>query len=424
MNKTTILLLLTVFLLSACKNKTRKEPVESTKKFDNVDIDSMSISENEINYVYNEVVEELTEASASNNNIVSGNWGIFRGNTSLSGYTKVSLPDNPKLLWTFKSDSYTKSSPLVYNQVAYWSNRRGRIFGINNKGEQVFDYSFETAVDATPMIHDSVLYIGRIDGRLSAVSLTKQETLWNFEAQGQISASPNRIGFEGRKAIVVGSYDNYLYCIDSKNGKEISRFESGYYINGAVALSNNFIVYGGCDGWIRVVDCISGIQTDSLEVETYIPASPAIYNDWCYIADHSGNIYEIKLDRGKIASHKKIIESQDKNSAFVSVPAVSDRMVYVVSSDRNIYAINRKDGSIVWKHLLKGETGESSPVICNDKLLVCTRSGIVSIHDAKTGNLLWEYDTGEQIIASPAVINGCFYILTFKGTLFCFGKNT
>ena len=350
------------------------------------------------------------------------NWSIFRGNPSLSGYTNASLPDNPVLLWSFKSDSYTKSSPIVYNRVAYWSNRRGRIYGINIEGKQVFDFSMDTAVDASPMIYDSILYIGRIDGNLSAISLAKQDTLWNYETWGQIAASPNRMNFEGREAIIVGSYDNYVYCIDSRDGKEINRYESGYYINGAVAQSNNFIVYGGCDGWLRVVDCISGVQTDSMEVKTYIPASPAISDYWCYVADYEGNVYEIKLDKGKIASSEKIIEAKDENSSFVSVPAVSDKMAYIISDDRNIYAINRKDGSIAWKYLLKGDTGESSPVICKDKLLVCTKTGIVSIHDAKKGDLLWEYDTGEQIIASPAVINGYFYVLTFKGTLFCFGK--
>ena len=379
MNKTTIFFLLFAFLFS-CKSETNK---------------------NETN---------------------SGNWPIFRGNPSLSGYTKISLSDNPELLWSFKSDSYTKSSPIVYNQVVYWSNRRGRIYGINNEGKQVFDYSFETAVDATPMIYDSVLYIGRIDGKLSAVSLTKQDTLWNFETFGQISASPNRIDFAGREAIVVGSYDDFLYCLDKKSGNEINRFKSGYYINGAVAQNDNFIVYGGCDGWLRVVDCISGRQTDSMEVESFIPASPAISNDWCYIADYSGTVYEVELDKGKIVSSQKIIDSQNGESrSFVSVPAVSDDKVYIVSDDRNLYAIDRRDGSTAWKYLLKGDTGESSPVVCNDKLLVCTKTGIVSIHDARKGDSLWEYDTGEQIIASPAVINGYFYILTFKGTLFCFG---
>jgi len=306
--------------------------------------------------------------------------------------------------------------------VAYWCSKRGHIFGINIEGKQVFDYTMETAVDATPMIYDSILYIGRIDGFLYAISLQKQDTLWSFETWGQITASPNRISFEGKDAIIVGCYDNYLYCIDSKTGKKINRFESGYYINGAVAQNDNYVVYGGCDGWIRIVDCISGTQTDSLDIETYIPASPAISNNLCYFADHSGNVYEIELEKGKIVSSKKIIESKDENHALLSVPAVSDKMIYMAYDDRHLYAINRKDGSIVWKYMLKGDVGESSPVICKDKLLVCTKTGIVSIHNATTGELLWEYDTGEQITASPAVINGYFYVLTMKGRLFCFGK--
>ena len=349
------------------------------------------------------------------------NWNIFRGNPSLSAYTNVSLPDKPALLWSFKSDSYTKSSPVVYNGVAYWSNRRGHIFGVNQDGKQIFDIDMKTAIDATPMIYNSILYIGRVDGFLYAISLEKQDILWSFETWGQIMASPNWMNFEDKEAIIVGSYDNNMYCINSKDGKLINRFESGYYINGAVAQNDHYIVFGGCDGWIRVVDCISGIQTDSLDVEIYIPASPAISNNTCYIADHSGNLYEIILNKGKIVSSKKIIESKDENSNFVSVPAVSDKMVFVVSDDRYLYAIYRNNGSTAWKYLLKGDTGESSPVICKNKLLVCTKTGIVSIHDAKTGELLWEYDTGEQIIASPAVIKGHFYILTQKGTLFCFG---
>jgi outer membrane protein assembly factor BamB len=352
----------------------------------------------------------------------SQNWSIFRGDASLSGYTNVSLPPNPTLLWEFKSDAYTKSSPIVYGGVAYWSSRRGRIYGVNSIGEQVFDYAMETAVDATPLAHDSVLYIGRIDGYLSAISLTTQETLWNFETLGQIIASPTRMTVKGKETIVFGSYDNYLYCVDSQSGAEVNRFESGYYINGAVAQIQNTIVYGGCDGWVRVVDAHLGVQTDSLDTGVYIPASPAISDNDCYIADHSGNVYEIKLKNGAISSHKKLIDSSDENSTFVSVPAVSERMVYVVSDDRTLYALHRKDGAIVWKYLLKGDTGESSPVVCKDKVLVCTRSGIVSIHNAVTGELLWEYDTGEQIIASPAVVKDCFYILTFRGTLFCFGR--
>jgi len=96
--------------------------------------------------------------------------------------------------------------------------------------------------------------------------------------------------------------------------------------------------------------------------------------------------------------------------------------LYILTSDQHLYSINRKDGSINWKYLMKGKAGESSPVVCKDKIIVCTKSGIVSILDARTGTLEWEYDTGEPVKGSPAIIKDKFFILTERGTLFCFGE--
>ncbi|KAA6339648.1 Serine/threonine-protein kinase AfsK [termite gut metagenome] len=347
-------------------------------------------------------------------------WSLFRGDPGLSGCTSIALPDKPALLWSYKSEARTSSSPLVYNQTAYWSDKRGRIYGIDSKGKLCFDYRFETAVEATPMIQDSVLYIGRIDGFMTALSLTTADTLWNFETFGQISASPNMGLFEGKQAVVFGSYDNYLYCLDKENGSELNRFESGYYINGAVALRQDYFISGGCDAWLRIINGTTGQPSDSLELGNYIPASPAIDGEYCYIADHSGNVYEIVIREGKIANSRKMLEATDDSGSLVSVPALSDKTLFVLSDNRYLYAIDRKTSAIRWKYLQKGASGESSPVVCDKKVLSCSKSGIVSILDADNGNLLWEYDTGEPITACPAVIDGRFYILTTKGTLFCF----
>ena len=355
-------------------------------------------------------------------NISGGNWPVYRGDAAMSGYTDIRLPENPALVWTYKSELRTSSSPLVYDGAVFWSDRRGRIQGVDMDGNLRFTYAFETAVEAIPVIEDSVLYIGRIDGNMSALSLATQDTLWNFETWGQISASPNIVDFEGQKALVVGSYDNYLYSIDIRDGKEINRFESGYYINGAVARWKDYVIFGGCDAWIRIVDCRNGIQTDSLEADAYIPASPAVSGDYCYIADYMGNVYELYLKNGKFERHRKIVEPANENGTFTSAPAVSDKILCIVSDDRYVYAINRVDGAVNWKYLLKGNTGESSPVVCRDKVVVCTKTGIISILDANRGTLLWEYDAGEQITASPAITKGRFYILTVRGTLFCFGE--
>ena len=348
-------------------------------------------------------------------------WKIFRGDPELSGYTEIRLPEKPVLLWTFKSETRTVSSPIVNNGTTYWSDRRGRVLGVDINGNQVFKFDMQTAVEATPMIYDTMLYIGRIDGFLYAISLSRQEMIWKYETMGQISASPNIVDFAGRKAIVFGTYDNYLYIVDANKGTLINRFESGYYINGAVALHNKNVIFGGCDGWLRIIDCETGISADSLELENYIPASPAIKGDFCYVGDHSGNIYEIQLKNGKVIHNQKIVTVKNDTGTFTSVPVVCPKNLYYLF-DRYIYSINRKDRKENWKYMLKGNVGESSPVVCHDKIIVCTKTGIVSILDAEKGDLLWEYDTGEQIVGSPAVIKDHFFILTAKGTLFCFGN--
>lgn len=350
-------------------------------------------------------------------------WKLFRGDPGLSGYTDITLPKNPILKWTYKSENRTISSPIIDNGTTYWCDRRGRILGVNLNGELAFNFDLQTAVEATPLIHDSILYIGRIDGFMTAISLAQQDTLWNFETMGQISASPNLVEYAGSKAIVFGNYDNYLYCLDVENGAELGKFETGYYLNGAAALWNDFIIFGGCDSWIRMIDSKKGIQTDSLVSDAYIPSSPAIMGDYCYIGDYSGNIYELILKNGKIDSHRKIFDEGDDNGSFVSVPAISKDALYFFSGNRELLAINRTNGELIWKYMLKGNTGESSSVVCNNQIIACTKTGIISILDARDGKLLWEYDTGEQIISSPAVIKDHFMILSASGTLFCFGKD-
>ena len=352
----------------------------------------------------------------------ASDWRLFRGEPSLSGYTDTRIPKEPTLLWTFTSDARTSSSPVVANGVTYWSDKRGHIRGVDLTGAHVFSYDFQTAVEATPMIHNDILYIGRIDGIMSAISLMQKDTLWNYETMGQLSASANYVNFEGRQAVIFGSYDNYLYCIDSSTGKEINRFESGYYINGAVAIWKNHVIFGGCDSWLRIINCQTGVATDSLLLDNYIPASPAIIDNFCYVGDYSGNIYEILLEKGKIANHKLIMPPVSDDASFIAVPAVTSESLYIMTSNQYLYSINRKDGNVNWKFLLKGSAGKSSPVVCKDKIIVCTQTGIISILDARAGTLEWEYDTGEQIVASPAVIKDRFFILTGKGTLFCFGE--
>ena len=352
----------------------------------------------------------------------SMDWNVFRGDSSLSGYTDQVLPSKPRLLWSFTTGPRAEGSPVVKDGVTYWFDRRGKMYGVDPDGVQVFEKDFDTFIEATPLINGDVLYIGTTSGSLLAMILPDGDILWEYETEGQISASPNLASFAGKAAVVVGSYDNWMYCIDAEDGTLLSRYESGYYLNGAAACWRQEVLFGGCDQWLRMIDCTTGTAVDSLKLDAYIPSSPAISGNTAYVGDYSGNLYAVSLQDGKMGKWSKLKEATEESSDYVSVPAVDSKAVYAFSSDRQLNSYNRKDGSLNWSVLLKGNPGQSSPLVCRDKVIACTKNGIVCIFDKSDGSLLWEYDAGEDIIASPAVIKDRFMILTAKGTLLCFGK--
>lgn len=349
-------------------------------------------------------------------------WGSFRGNASLSGYTDCDLPEHPTLLWEHRHDVRTMASPLVYDGTVFICDKHGQMLGFDEQGETVFKINLESDVEASFVINDSSIYIGQIDGEIRALSLTDGKERWKYPTEGQIKASPTITTINDHDYLLVGSYDNNMYTLEASTGKFVGCAPTGYYINGAASLWHQYALFGGCDAWLRMVNAKTGEAVDSLQLDAYLPASPAIMDDNAYIADYQGNIYVVHLADGRFRSHSKLLTAPTDGDNMLSMPAVTGDAVYVLAEGRYLLSIDTAKGNIRWKQMLRGELGESSPQVCNDRVIVCTKTGVVSIHDTATGKKLWEYETGEQIISSPAVVDSRFYILTARGTLLCFGE--
>lgn len=358
------------------------------------------------------------------NENMPADWTIFRGSPSLCGNSECDVPDAPKLLWSKSVQTRTVASPIVYDGIVYTLDRKGKLRSFTENGDSSLVYDFKTSVEASFMVNDSILYIGRIDGYVNALSIKTKRLIWKYETLGQISGSPNLIMVNGKPNLLVGSYDSNMYVFDAVNGTKKNQHETGYYINGTAAVWRKYMVFGGCDTWLRIVDTTTGQTTDSLQLDTYLPASPAILGDIAYEADYNGNIYEIKLENGRFAHHRKLVatneDNENESTGLVSMPTASRDAVIALTGERYVSCFERSNGKLRWKKMLRGITGECSPIVCNDKVIVCTKDGHVSLFDINDGTELWHYEAGEQIIASPAVVPGRFYILTSRGTLLCF----
>ncbi len=352
----------------------------------------------------------------------ASDWTMFRGEPALSGYTDRRLPSDPVLLWEYKHGVRTVASAIVYKDVTYFCDKHGLMLGIDRDGSEVSRIDLDAPMEASFMALDSVLYFGMIDGDVRAVSLDDGSLLWSYQTEGQINAAPALTTVKGRRYLLAGSYDNNMYTIDAASGTLKGLASTGYYINGAAAIWGEYALFGGCDSWLRMVNCATGTAADSVKLDAYIPSSPAIVDDMAYVADYNGNVYEISLNGGRFGSCRKLRTAAQDEGAMLSMPAVGRKYLYVLADERYIQCLDRRDGTLIWQQTLKSESGESSPLICRDRVIASTKSGIITIYDAGTGERLWEYETGEQIISNPAPLSDRFMIMTARGTLLCFGN--
>ena len=64
---------------------------------------------------------------------------------------------------------------------------------------------------------------------------------------------------------------------------------------------------------------------------------------------------------------------------------------------------------------------DSAPVVCGDKVAFGSDDGRLYLVRVVTGKLVWSYEIGKPLNASPAIANGLVVIAGDDGTVYAFG---
>jgi outer membrane protein assembly factor BamB len=97
-------------------------------------------------------------------------------------------------------------------------------------------------------------------------------------------------------------------------------------------------------------------------------------------------------------------------SAENSSPTVANGVVYVGSSDYNIYALSEKTGAKLWSYTTGGITSYSSPSVANGIVYAGSDDGHLYALMAESGALAWRRRVGLGVDSSPTVANGMVYV--------------
>jgi len=98
-------------------------------------------------------------------------------------------------------------------------------------------------------------------------------------------------------------------------------------------------------------------------------------------------------------------------------PFFSNDVMYIVSADHNVYAIDTKTAKILWKFKTNGPILHS-PVVYENTLYVGSYDNNLYAVDIRNGTELWHFRTGDKILIQPLVLADCVIFGSFDRNIY------
>ncbi len=150
-----------------------------------------------------------------------------------------------------------------------------------------------------------------------------------------------------------------------------------------------------------------GCGTGSSGVAIY--GTPVVSGDLVYIGGYNGKIYAFTSSS---LSTRWVYPREDNLEPLVGGLAVAQGRVYFGASDGKIYALDAATGDLLWDF----ETGDKiwgAPVISDDILYIGSFDKKLYALSTADGSKKWEFATTGAIISTPLVHDGTVYIGSF-----------
>jgi eukaryotic-like serine/threonine-protein kinase len=253
------------------------------------------------------------------------------------------------------------------------------------------------------------------DGKLYALNADSGTEIWQFATEDKMSSGAivvkSPIGAEDW--VLLNGYDGTTRVLNAGDGKLVWSYKTDDFINGSPGVvDGRFIVFGGCDAQLHVVNLKDGTLVHKIPTSAQIPASIATFGTMAFCGNYANQAVAFDVAGGKVAW-----VYEDRALPFFSSPAVNDRLVLIGSRDKHLHAIDRRTGESAWKFKTGGRV-EGSPIVFDDGVLFGSTDGRLYAANLRAGAELWQLDLGESLVASPAFGENLIIIGGEKGTIF------
>ena len=273
------------------------------------------------------------------------------------------------------------SSPAVVLGTVYFGSGDGNVYALDAQaGKLKWKFATGDVVHASPAVAGGMVFIGSWDSYFYALDASTGEQRWRFKT-GDDPDIHNQIGIQSSATVAdgmvyFGCRDSNLYALDEHTGeKKWAVNNKGSWVIGSPAVQDGKLYFATSDsGFLYAVDAKTGTILFRVTSNKWpMFSSPAIAGGTLYIGTHAGKLMAVDLRTQKMAWEFETDASKKNGEQFTNAngtpkyetaffgdfyddlitgtyrmwsvgtifasPVVDGAVVYVGSSDGNLYAL-------------------------------------------------------------------------------------
>lgn len=349
-------------------------------------------------------------------------WASFRNGPAQRGVAHCEFSEDPQVKWEITSkDGWVATCAIVGNHV-YAPALQGYLHCLDlETGKELWKYrsiestdekEFAPGFKAAPLVTAAYVYVGDEDGFLHAIDRLTGKKRWIFATSAEIAGGV--AAFQDQ--LLLASHDAYLYSL-AKDGQEQWKFETNDRINCSPGIAEHFTFVSGCDEHLRVIDLTSRKEVRDIAMESFLIASPAIFEDMLYVGTHAGDVAGVNWKTGQVVWRYH----GDRDMPVHASAAVTDKLVLVGGHDKNMHAIDRVSGTGRWTFPTKARI-ECSAAVVDERVFFGSGDGNIYGISLTDGKEVWKFNAGKPVNAGVAIGEGCMVVGedASNGRLRCF----
>ena len=380
------------------------------------------------------------------------NWFYDDDELAIRRLKPIEAQFTPQLSWSVElgdgiDNFYSKLHPAVAYDKVFAANRQGLVSAFEkDSGTQVwstnyavFDddgwMSFITNLwaDGTPAkiaggvsVAYETVFFGTENGEVIALDANTGEEIWKTVVKGEVLATPAI----DAGVVVVNTGSGFILALDASTGEELWSYESDVpplslrgvsspsAVNGGAIVGTATgklvvnILESGQTAWEQVISAATGVT--ELERIVDIDSKPIVSAGIIYVISYDGSLAAVELRTGRV------IWKREYNS--YRRLTLADSTLFVVDANSSIYALDSRNGIELWSQSALKKRFLTGAVPIGDYIVSGDMYGYLHWFNQKDGSLVARLEVGdddddEGIYHTPIVDGDILYTQTRDGKL-------